>query len=281
MLNTNYTIDSLTLRADDETRMRSFYRDVLKLVEKQENKNSYSYAYTQKDKPFLTLIFNGRKNVSPHKGLYHFALLFPDSASLASLIERLILINYPLGSGDHDVSEAFYLNDPNGNGIELYHDRPKALWEWHDNLVKMGTKEVDLLTLLKTKKAAWAGFPDEMKVGHIHFVGDNITKGDTFFIDELKMALTSTIADSAHFYSHNHYHHHHAYNTWLGTNLTQREYYDNGLVSWTISVDSDYFTVLQSNNRNTSNQPGQIWLTDPFGSTLIIHEKNYSEKSAQ
>lgn len=276
MLNINYTIEHLTLMADNETMMRRFYRDILSLIEIQNSNHSYSYAFKNSDTPFLTLIFDGHKTSKPQAGLYHFALLFPDTASLASLIERLILIDYPLGAGDHDVSEAFYLNDPNGNGIELYHDRPEALWEWDNNFIKMGTKDVDVQTLLQTKKSDWSGFPGDMKIGHLHFVGNDLTKGDDFFINSLKMALTATISDSAHFYSHNHYHHHHAYNTWLGRNITQRGDQDNGLLDWTVSIDSPYFNLLQSNlsDQNVSTIAGQICLTDPFGSQLIMIEKN-------
>lgn len=276
MLNINYNIEHLTLMADNETMMRRFYRDIFSLIEIQNSNHSYSYAFKNSDTPFLTLIFDGHKTSKPQAGLYHFALLFPDTASLASLIERLILIDYPLGAGDHDVSEAFYLNDPNGNGIELYHDRPEALWEWDNNFIKMGTKDVDVQTLLQTKKSDWSGFPADMKIGHLHFVGNDLTKGDDFFITSLKMALTATISDSAHFYSHNRYHHHHAYNTWLGRNITQRDDQDNGLLDWTVSVDSSYFNLLQSNlsDRNVSTIAGQIWLTDPFGSQLIMMEKN-------
>lgn len=276
MLHINYNIEQLTLMADNDMKMRSFYRDILGLIEIQTSNHSYSYAFTSSDTPFLTLNFDGHKTGKPQAGLYHFALLFPDTASLASLIERLILIDYPLGAGDHDVSEAFYLNDPNGNGIELYHDRPETLWEWDNNFIKMGTKDVDVQTLLQTKKNDWSGFPKDMTIGHIHFVGNDLTQGDDFFINTLKMALTATIGNSAHFYSHNRYHHHHAYNTWLGRNITQRDEQDNGLLNWTVSVDSPYFKLLQSNlsDRNTSTITGQIWLTDPFGSQLIMIEKN-------
>lgn len=276
MLNITYNIQHLTLRADNESAMRTFYRDILGLIEKQDTHQVYSYAFTKSDAPFLTLQFDGHKNIQPHQGLYHFALLFPDTASLASIIERLLLIEYPLGAGDHDVSEAFYLNDPNGNGIELYHDRPKELWQWDNDLVQMGTKDVDAQALLQQKQTDWSGFPDKMTIGHLHFVGNHVTRGDEFFIATLKMALTSTVSDSAHFYSHNHYHHHHAYNTWLGPDVTPRQAHDTGLLNWTVTVDHMYFNSLKTNlnDQNTSTVANELWLTDPFGSQLIIRNMN-------
>lgn len=107
MLNVDYKISHISLMADDEQRMRSFYRDMLGLVEKQQSSSQFSYAFTHQDQPFLTLSFSGQKTAQQRQGLYHFALLFPNKASLASLIERLILAEYPLGSGDHDVSGPF------------------------------------------------------------------------------------------------------------------------------------------------------------------------------
>ena len=274
MFNVNYKIAHITLLADDEQHMRSFYRDMLGLVERKKAQNQFSYAFTSQDQPFLTLTFTGRKPSQQRQGLYHFALLFPDKASLASLIERLILSEYPLGTGDHDVSEAFYLNDPNGNGIELYHDRPTELWEWDKGFVKMGTKAVDVLSLLQTKQADWSGFPVGMTIGHLHFVGDSVHKGDAFFINMLQMSLTAKITESAHFYAHNAYHHHHAYNTWFGPNVARRRSDENGLVDWTILVDKQLFTILQHSlhDQNHSTQPSQICLVDPFGSRLLINE---------
>lgn len=277
MLNVDYKIDHISLMADDEQSMRSFYRDMLGLVEKEQSPSQFSYAFTHQDQPFLTLSFSGQKTAQQRQGLYHFALLFPNKASLASLIERLILAEYPLGSGDHDVSEAFYLNDPNGNGIELYHDRQQTLWQWDQGLVKMGTKAVDVLALLQAKEAGWSGFPVGMMIGHLHFVGDSVRKGDAFFIDQLQMSLTSKIAGSAHFYSHNAYHYHHAYNTWFGSDLTQRHPDENGLVNWTVTIDEKLFKILNQSlhDQNLSTKPNQIWLADPFGSRLVIN-KDYS-----
>ncbi|MBZ6010117.1 hypothetical protein [Leuconostoc gelidum] len=128
--------------------MRLFYRDILSLIEMQASPRGYSYTFTNPDTLFLTLNFDGHKTNKSQSGLYHFALLFPDAASLANLIERLILIDYPLGAGDPNFNEAFYLNDPNGNSIELYHDRPEVVWEWDNSFVKINTKDVIVQTLL-------------------------------------------------------------------------------------------------------------------------------------
>lgn len=272
MLNVTYQIQHLTLKANDNRQMRRFYRDILELVETKIDAQTYTYAFTQNTTPFLTLVFNGQVPTSPRQGLYHFALLLPDTASLASLIEHLLLINYPMGGGDHDVSEAFYLNDPDGNGIELYHDRPKSEWVWDSELVKMGTKDVDVMTLLKAKQSLWAGFSVDTTLGHLHFVGHDLKVGDAFFVADLNMSLTAIIANSAHFYSHNRYHHHHAYNTWLGPQASQRQTQETGLVDWTISVNTAYFNQLKAQfaGRSIVDNAHTLRVIDPFGSTLFI-----------
>ena len=274
MQQVTYHMKHLTLIANNDAQMRPFYRDILGFMETQIDAHTYGYALTADQPPILTLVFNGQTPSAPRQGLYHFALLLPDTASLASLVAHLLTINYPLGGGDHDVSEAFYLNDPNGNGIELYHDRPRDQWQWDQNFVKMGTKAVDVDTLLQARKSNWSGFPVQTIIGHLHFVGDDVVSGDTFFIDDLGMDLTTTFATSANFYSHNHYHHHHAYNIWLGPQAAQRQPQENGLADWTVAVDSDYFNQLKTRfaDRGQLTDAHTLTVVDPFGSTLIIQE---------
>lgn len=236
MMNVTYKIEHLTLQGKNEQAMRIFYRDILGLLEQQVTEHEFSYAFMTGDTPFLSIVFGGITPTSQRGGLYHFAVLLPDLANLATLIDRLIRIQYPLGVGDHDVSEAFYLNDPDGNGIELYHDRPKEGWYWDNGIVTMGTNDVDVRTLLSHKKDLWTGFPAGTTIGHIHFVGGNLVAGDQFFLELLGMEMTAAIANSAHFYSHNHYHHHHAYNTWLGSAVQMRQDQETGLVNWQIAT---------------------------------------------
>lgn len=84
-------------------------------------------------------------------GLYHAAFLYPTRRDLAAILQRLIDAEYPInGASDHGVSEAIYLNDPDGNGVELYHDRPRDEWEYTEGgSVKMVTQPLDVQDLLK------------------------------------------------------------------------------------------------------------------------------------
>ena len=275
MQNISYHLTHLTLTAADQGRMRSFYRDVLGLIETPVTETQYTYQFTTQDAPFLTLNFTGQPTTEQHSGLYHFALLFPNASALASVVARLLSYNFPLNGGDHDVSEAIYLNDPDGNGIELYHDRPTQTWEWDNHLVKMGTSDVDIVGLLEQRPAQWQGFPSGVMIGHVHFVGRKVAEGDAFFIEQLQQDLTANLGNQAHFYSHNHYHHHHAFNTWYGPHVTPRAVTDPGLADWTVMVDAAYFTQLQTTlaDKLSKTTPTELHLPDPFGGTLIVQKQ--------
>jgi len=280
MKDLTYKMDHITLNVVNEKQMRAFYKELFGFVEVESTSNSVSYAFQAGDAPVLTLIFGQHAKTKPQMGLYHFALLFPNAGELAAIVERLIMVGYPIGGGDHTVSEAIYLNDPDGNGIELYHDRPADGWEWQDGKVIMGTEEVDVPALLNEQRRSWDGFSTGMKIGHLHFTGTDVSQGDAFFDDFLGMDIVSELADSADFYSHNHYHHHHAFNTWQGTNLSKKQLNEGGLLAWDVTVSKKYFEVLKQklfsgmlNDDVLFIDDNRIQLFDSMGSILTINVK--------
>lgn len=239
-----YNMTHITINAVNEEAMRVFYKDLFGFVEVGQTEQSVSYAFQIDEEPVITLVFGSQPKSKPQMGLYHYAVLFPNTAELASLIERLATVGYPMGAGDHFVSEAFYLNDPDGNGIELYHDRPAEGWSWDNGEIVMGTEEVDVPRLLNEKRRDWDGFPAGMTLGHLHFSGTNLSMSDRFFKELLGMEIVSKLTGSAHFYSHNRYHHHHAYNTWQGDHLAIKQLGEAGLLAWDVRVDAAYFAYL-------------------------------------
>ncbi|RKJ22530.1 glyoxalase, partial [Butyricicoccus sp. 1XD8-22] len=93
-------------------------------------------------------------------GLYHFAILLPTRKDLGNFIQNMIKYNVRIGAGDHHVSEAIYLNDPDGNGIEVYSDRPEENWIWQDaSTVYMTTEQVDIPSVLSEADGKWDGLP--------------------------------------------------------------------------------------------------------------------------
>lgn len=277
MQKVKYEIKHLTMRVVDEQRTRVFYEKVLGLVDVQSDDKEINYAFRKGEKPFLTMLLGGKAQTVAQTGLYHMALLFPNAAELASLLHRLLTLQIPVGGGDHSVSEALYINDFEGNGIELYHDRDAAGWEWQNGLVTMGTDEVDGDKLLAQKQHDWTGFPVGMQIGHLHFMGNDLVNADKFFMKFLQMDLVSKMSTSAHFYSNNHYHHHHAVNLWQSENSALRHLDEAGLINWSVLVDQNYFDLL---TKRVELLPGvllidtqQIKVTDPMGTTLsIMHD---------
>lgn len=151
-------------------------------------------------------------------GLYHAAILFPTRHSIAVKVQQLAQINYPFGAGDHLVSEAFYLDDPDGNGLELYADRPRSTWKWNGSQVQMATDPIDFDSLFRELKPndpalANPAAPDGTKLGHMHLRIGSVPKARDFYHGVLGFDL---VADwpSALFMSAGGYHHHLGMNTW-------------------------------------------------------------------
>ena len=148
-------------------------------------------------------------------GLYHFAILLPSRADLSVFLRHMVQTGYPLGAADHYVSEALYLNDPDGNGIEVYRDRPSAEWNWNNGLVEMATEELDGNGILAESDAEWSGLPAGTVMGHIHLHVSNLKKAEEFYTKGLGFEIVSYYPQAA-FLSTGRYHHHIAINTWQG-----------------------------------------------------------------
>ncbi|VDS06894.1 Catechol-2,3-dioxygenase [Paracoccus haematequi] len=147
-------------------------------------------------------------------GLFHTAFLLPDRADLARWLrhaaENCVRLT---GASDHGVSEAIYLDDPEGNGIEIYWDRPASEWQRDDDRIEMFTRRLDLDDLLSLADAPWQGAPEGSSVGHVHLQVGDLDRADGFFAGEL--ALTRTFdGQGGAWYGWNGYHHHLAGNTW-------------------------------------------------------------------
>jgi catechol 2,3-dioxygenase len=147
--------------------------------------------------------------------LYHFAIMLPSRADLSVFLRHMIQTGYPLGAADHYVSEALYLNDPDGNGIEVYRDRPSAEWNWNNGLVEMATEELDGNGILAESDAEWNGLPAGTLMGHIHLHVADLKKAEQFYTKGLGFEVVSYYPQAA-FLSTGGYHHHIAINTWQG-----------------------------------------------------------------
>ncbi|SDQ63525.1 VOC family protein [Quadrisphaera sp. DSM 44207] len=146
-------------------------------------------------------------------GLFHTALLWPDRASLAATVARAAA--HPrsryVGAQDHLVSQAFYFADPEGNGIELYWDRPRESWRWHGDRVAMDSIPLDPNAFLREHLAGQEAASAD--VGHVHLKVGDIARARSFYVDALGFEVTADLG-TALFVSAGGYHHHVAMNTW-------------------------------------------------------------------
>lgn len=150
-----------------------------------------------------------------YSGLYHFALLLPTRTDLAVFLRHLIQTGYRFGAADHYVSEALYITDPDGNGIEIYWDRPSSGWIWENGLVEMATNQLDVQGILEESDAPWSGLPSGTIMGHIHLHVGDLKQAEQFYNVALGFKTVANYPQAA-FMSTGEYHHHIAINTWQG-----------------------------------------------------------------
>ena len=166
-------------------------------------------------------------------GLFHLAILVPCRAELAVALRRVAAAGWRLsGASDHLVSEALYLQDPEGNGIEIYRDRPRDQWGEADGAVRMATLPLDLDSLVGETTGSDAE-PERMseatRIGHIHLQVADLGKAERFYADTLGFEVTVREYPGALFMSAGGYHHHVGVNTWAGEGAPRPEPSSRGL----------------------------------------------------
>lgn len=173
-------------------------------------------------------------------GLYHVAILLPTRADLARILEHFSAFRQPLdGAADHLVSEALYMSDPEGNGIEVYADRPRSGWRWEDGKLQMSTTAIDIAGLLaEAGDEEWKGMPDGTRVGHVHLNVGDVPAAERFYRD-LGFDLTTRYGAEASFLSAGGYHHHLAVNGWAGRGAAPPPPGSAGLVEYVVRVGDD------------------------------------------
>ena len=177
-----------------------------------------------------------------HTGLYHFAILMPSRRLLAASLQHLIETQYPIqGAADHLVSEAIYLPDPDGNGLELCRDRARDKWPTRDGGLHMDNAPLDYQGLLdahQSEPEPWSGLHADTIIGHIHLHVANIPAAETFYRELLGFDRMLTWQRSASFLSAGGYHHHIGINTWGTAGAPPPPPNSLGLRAFTIQLPS-------------------------------------------
>lgn len=234
-------VSHVALKVSDLEKSKRFYTEVLGLNIKEQTSNSVSFTTNGQDVLLtITQLKTINKKQEQRTGLYHFALLLPKRADLSQVVRHFIHLGARFGGGDHLVSEAIYLNDPDGNGIEIYVDREASVWLWSNGEVTMTTDPVDFDDLLKESvNPVWNGLPKETVMGHIHLQVNDLAKNKEFYVDGLGFDVVSRYGREALFLSDSNYHHHIALNTWSGTQIKHAEKTETGIESYSIVFPSE------------------------------------------
>lgn len=205
-------------------------------------------------------------------GLYHFAILLPDRVSLGLALRNLIKHQVPVGQGDHLVSEALYFNDPDGNGIEIYADRPRDTWQKDSGgeyIMTTDTVDVDSLLTL-SESAEWNGLPAGTRIGHVHFHVGDLQKAEQFYTQVLGFEVTAHYGKAALFIAAGGYHHHIGLNLWAGAGAPPAPEDAVGIRYFTTTLPDASALEAVISRLEEANVPYErelsgISLHDPFG----------------
>ncbi len=233
-------IGSVSLTVTNLERSVSFYRDVLGFREiSREGPTSFLSANGDR----LLVELHESRNAVPRPrrstGLFHFAILVPSRAALGRSLRRLADRQWPLsGVADHLVSEALYLNDPDGLGIEIYRDRPRDTWRTANGELAMATDPLDVRSVADEPGAEtpWQGLESGTAIGHVHLQVSRLEEGEAFYCGQIGFEPIVRRYPGALFVSAGGYHHHLGMNTWVGVGAPPPPENAVGMRSFTVEA---------------------------------------------
>ncbi|MEQ8674081.1 MAG: VOC family protein [Aggregatilineales bacterium] len=239
------TIGTVFLKVHDLELMSRFYQDIIGLHVRHED--DAIAVLGAGDDDLLVLQASDGAHYPGVTGLYHFALLLPTRLALARSLQHFIHMRTRLqGASDHLVSEALYLADPEGNGIEIYWDRPRETW-FRAGELQMDTVPLDIqdlineLAVIPPEEDVWTGLPAGTTVGHIHLHVASIQESEHFYREILGLDVLFNIG-SALFMSYEGYHHHIGANVWGGRNVPPSD---------ALGLDKFVLRLADADQRNT------------------------------
>lgn len=271
-------LGGVRLQIADLARSLAFYEQVLGLRVVEHSDAHAVLAAQGEDRPLVELV--ERKGVGPSGhgllGLYHFAILLPDRPSLGRFVRHLADIGARAGAGDHLVSEAFYLADPDGLGIEVYADRPRSTWRRQGRELMIATDPVDVADLLAAAgDEPWTGMPAGTVIGHVHLHVADLAQGSAFFSEALGFDRMTWRYPGALFLGAGGYHHHLGTNTWAGSGARPPAHGDARLLEWTIELPTadDVAAAARSildAGHHVEASVGEALACDPWGTPVRL-----------
>ena len=271
-------LGAVHLQVADLARSITFYERVLGLRLLETRASGATLGAAGDDRPLVQLTERRGAAPAPQKGLhglYHFAILLPDRAALGRFVAHLSAIGSRAGASDHLVSEALYLRDPDGLGIEVYADRPRSTWRAVDREIRMTTEPLDLAALVDAGGGErWTGMPSGTRVGHVHLHVGDLDEASRFYHAALGLDRMVWSYPGALFLAAGGYHHHLGLNTWAGPRARAAAEGDARLLEWQIVLPDSHLAGARRSVEDAGysvSETGMGWRTaDPWGTTVHV-----------
>jgi catechol 2,3-dioxygenase len=273
-------LGAVALTTSDLARSRAFYEQVMGLRASELGNGTVSMGVD--GGPALINLY-GDPSAAPldrrRTGLFHLAILLPSRPDLALALARLAAANWPLdGASDHLVSEALYLSDPDGNGIEIYRDRPRQQWPRSGGRLQMATLPLDLRDLLGELPGGSDGaqpMPATTSIGHVHLQVSELLQSEQFYCGVLGFDVIVRGYPGALFLSAGGYHHHIGLNTWNSAGAARPVHGAVGLRSFEVVLPGtpQLEAVLENvwaANIETRPAGAATEIEDPSGNRLLL-----------
>ncbi|MDX6606159.1 MAG: catechol 2,3-dioxygenase [Solirubrobacterales bacterium] len=276
---------AVRLGVADLEEVRDFYRDTIGLSELEPDEGIVRLG-TNGDSGEALIELAGEPGAQPRprgtSGLFHLAILVPRRADLARALQRVAESGWRLsGASDHLVSEALYLSDPEGNGIELYRDRPREEWPVRDGVLQMDTLPLDLDGVLGElrREDAGARMPAGTRMGHVHLNVGDLTAAEAFYSGALGFDVMVRGYPGALFVSAGGYHHHLGLNTWAGEGAPPPPPGTRGLRQFEVKLPGpDHLAAEEDRLREAGFEPvregDRVRVTDPAGNGVVLSAKS-------
>jgi catechol 2,3-dioxygenase len=271
-------IGRVRLQVSDLARSVEYYLEIIGLKLQHRDEGIATLGAGNDDAPILQLHERrGARPVARHGrlGLYHFAILLPDRADLGEFVSHLADTSVRAASADHRVSEALYLWDPDGLGIEVYADRPRAQWQVNGAELLMTTEPLDVRDLVRAAKArAWSGLPPGTTIGHVHLHVGSLERAEALYHAALGFDKVVWSYPGALFMSAGGYHHHLGINTWAAGSPPAADN-DARLLDWELvvptldDVEAVGASLAAARHRTTTEGADRI-VTDDWGTSLRV-----------
>lgn len=286
-LPTATTLGPVSLQVANLARSLSYYSDVIGLRIASQRESTAVLTAHDDDEPLITLHeLQSAEPVPPRGrlGLFHVAILLPDRAALGRLLSHLAARNEVVGMSDHLVSEALYLTDPDGLGLEVYTDRPFDAWRTSQQQLAMASDPLDVPSVIAAGDGRpWTGAPSGTRIGHVHLHVGSLSEAEEFFHRVIGFNKTVWSFPGALFLAAGRYHHHLGTNTWArGAEPARSD--EARLLEWTVVVPTvaDVQALARSCERHgvpvvaATDAHDGIVVHDPWGTAMRVRSQSHA-----